>query len=585
MRKSVKTILLLLAFVAAAAGSARWAAADTRVGVAPTVATMATLSGKVSADQGEVRAFRVKAHDLVNRVFYTVYTKAGEYRFHALPAGSYEVFVLPYEGAYDSPKTKVELAPGQSGKVDLALKARPARADTTQYLAWDEIYPEQPGKHELMVNCMGCHGRIFFHRMARDEAGWKASITKMTTGVGTWAGNRYVEIDPDTRDRITQYLVRNFGPAAPRRDVRMDERRLDEAALSTALWIEYEYNWEPFLPDTDDTPSGRAVYTSGHRLHDPYVSPVDGTIWYASSGNDTILQLDPREPGFRKRWRKWQINQGRLTFMHGIAVDRKGHVWWAEISGSRLGELDPATGSVTRHEIPHGGSMLQVALDSRDNVWYGLVHGSYIGRLDAATRRIQDWKMPIADTSPYGITIDADDNFWTVGWARHVVTKFDPRTNRFTEYFPSSIPAGTRRLGADAQGSIWFSMNSAEGIGLIEKGSDRIVEFRTPLRWSEPYETWPDNRGNVWATDSVYGSIIRFDAKAKRWGAYYPYPQADHWSVPKIEVAGDGTIWAGSRGVPNIVAVAFKPNGNVPRAIAPSGPSSPGTASAARRSP
>ena len=53
-----------------------------------------TLAGSVTADAGEVRAFRVKARDTVGRVAYTVYTVEGRYGIYNLPPGSYEVQVI-----------------------------------------------------------------------------------------------------------------------------------------------------------------------------------------------------------------------------------------------------------------------------------------------------------------------------------------------------------------------------------------------------------------------------------------------------------------------------------------------------------
>ena len=62
----------------------------------PAVAAQSTgtLAGSVTADGGEVRAFRVKARDTVGRVAYTVYTVDGRYRIYNLPPGSYEVQLI-----------------------------------------------------------------------------------------------------------------------------------------------------------------------------------------------------------------------------------------------------------------------------------------------------------------------------------------------------------------------------------------------------------------------------------------------------------------------------------------------------------
>src|ERR1017187_498770 len=71
-----------------------------------------TISGSVKTDQGTVRGFRVRAHNLESRFWYVVFTKDGRYTIPQALPGSYEVHV-EQEG-YDSPRQKVNLKPGQT---------------------------------------------------------------------------------------------------------------------------------------------------------------------------------------------------------------------------------------------------------------------------------------------------------------------------------------------------------------------------------------------------------------------------------------------------------------------------------------
>ena len=489
--------------------------------------------------------------------------------------------MLPYDDAYDSATVKLDLPPGKTETVDLPLKIK-MRTDPVRYLTWDQIYPDEPGKKELMQNCVSCHGKLWFHRLPRDRAGWEYSVNRMSTGSPTWAGMPNVRLSVPERELILNYLVRNFSPDKPPRDVRLEDRSavVDEEALSHAIWTEYEYFAAPSFNDSDVQPAARTSFGGFNVLHDAYISPLDGTIWLSSPGTDSAVNLNPRILSLHDRWRTYPVKQGgRLSWEHGITVDSKGHVWLAEISDGRLGELNPATGEFKQHETPHLGSILQVAADKDDNIWYGHVHGGFIGRYNAKTASIQDWPMPISDSSAYGMALDNEGSVWFAGWGRNVVLKFDPKTFRFSEYFTTTVPSGVRRLGVDQDDNVWFSENSGEGIGVIEKGSTRIKEYRTPLHWTEPYETWPDKRGTVWVTDAVYNSLIAFDSKTRKWGSYYPQPQSDHWSIPKVEIDSQGTIWMGSRGVPNLVAAKFQPKGNVPVSFETAVVNSPNTPS------
>src|SRR4029450_9750524 len=81
-----------------------------------------TLSGRITADQGQVRAFRVAAHNLDRRIWYTVFTEKGEYTVPQALPGRYELTVI--EPDYESPRLSVKLGAGESKKGDLAVKRR-----------------------------------------------------------------------------------------------------------------------------------------------------------------------------------------------------------------------------------------------------------------------------------------------------------------------------------------------------------------------------------------------------------------------------------------------------------------------------
>ena len=75
-----------------------------------------------------------------------------------------------------------------------------------------------------------------------------------------------------------------------------------------------------------------------------------------------------------------------------------------------VGELDPATGKMTRHPLPTVGSLLQVVTDQKDNIWYDDVHRDGIGKLDARTRLVSQFHTPTPDLSLYGMAIDPKGN-------------------------------------------------------------------------------------------------------------------------------------------------------------------------------
>lgn len=143
----------------AAAGAACFILVE--VASAQNHSTTANLSGQVTANQGEVRAFRVKARDAAHRISFTVYTENGQYHLYNLPPNLYEVQVI--EPGFESPIQKIELKAGASSTLDLTLESKPLSSDV-QLVDYDEAYPPGPGREALQRSCTGCHGKVAWLR-------------------------------------------------------------------------------------------------------------------------------------------------------------------------------------------------------------------------------------------------------------------------------------------------------------------------------------------------------------------------------------------------------------------------------------
>ncbi len=522
-----------------------------------------TITGTVTADQGPVRGFRVTAHNLRHKLWYVVFTKDSHYSIPQALPGPYEVTVL--QEGYTSPTRQIDLAAAGTQTVDLALTKEPPNT-SVKFVDYNELYPASPARDLLEKTCMECHGGDFFNNQLRTEAGWRAGVNVMTYGPSFHAAPVLgrTQLSAEQKNTIIKYLAENFGPNSPRRQLKHDPYLVEEDALAKAIFVEYD---APDLPipkaneQIMDDAAIVAITANAQILHDPMPSP-DGHIWYTASVASEIVRLDPHDLNPERRWKQFPINAPdapRGVYPHGLALNRQGHVFWAESQGGKVGELDPATGKTTRYTLPTEGSLLQVARDQKDNIWYGQIQGSSLGRLDAETRQIFQWGTPTADSSPYGLTVDQKGHMWTASFAKGLVIEFDPETEIYTEHTPPTPYGGIRRLGVDSKGVVWFSQYRLNQIGSLNPATGEMHEYKPPMSYTHAYETWPDREDNIWVTDHFNDSIIKFDRDTKKF-TYYPLPQLK-WSVPKIEVESNNTIWFGSRGVPHTVAVHFYPNG------------------------
>ena len=330
--------------------------------------TRGTISGVVTADQGEVRAFRVAAHNLDLRLWYVVFTSNGTFTVPQALPGQYELEVL--EPGYVSARMLVRLAPGGSETVNLSLKSEsvaerpdsvggdegPASNVSSRNIVYvdsmEEIFPPGPGQELVREHCVGCHRDGGSWRGARTYDDFLRGIEQMTeTGP---ANNPYAlalgrtPIGAREKAVMAEYLANNVGTSDRR--LRVDPLVLDEDVASKSIYVLYDLPEDlPKQPSTGNVIGADMIEgviaqspaPSLHHLQASAISPVDGRIWFSNRVSNAVLRLDPKERDPARRWTNYPIKGNPWVAVSGITVDSKGKVYWSELQGGRMGELDP----------------------------------------------------------------------------------------------------------------------------------------------------------------------------------------------------------------------------------------------------
>lgn len=346
-------------------------------------------------------------------------------------------------------------------------------------------------------------------------------------GLGLAAGPPIVgaeRLPPSDLPVLLDYLEQNFGPTAPQRAVLQDEwPELDPAALAKAQYIEYRIPGR-ISHDVHFDAEGIVYATSGRYILriDPataetrqYMLPDgqsthgltvdgDGTVWSSGTGN-FLAHLDPATGRF-------DIYEVTERGLHGNTpvFDSKGDIWFSQLVGNKIGKWDRASDSIVYYESPVANaspygmdidfadkvwyaeyftgafvrfdpetqeftrfkartwpnSLRRGGPDSRNNIWFG-VYG-YVGkygklaRIDAKTGELTERDVPIKYGQPYDAKPDEQDNVWIS--SMNYLTKFDPRTEKFTIY---PLPARTDmpKIEPTRDGSIWFAPRVASNNG------------------------------------------------------------------------------------------------------------------------
>ena len=555
----------------------------TSTAVAQNVETPGVIAGSVTAGQRDVRSFRVKARDTMHRISYTVYTVGGSYQIFNLPPSTYEVSVL--EEGFESPVETVKVTSDETTRVNLTLtvtapvaaQGAGARGATAQrsyggsaaddrfaeLVDFDTLYPPSPARDVMLRSCFGCHGPAGFHRRGRkNEAGWRHAVERMFDPNGRVADMAagvpqvtYDLVSPEEKESIIQYLTANFGPGSSVRDLELDPLVRDEAALSEAVYIQYELNRAPPRQLSNGVTPRGSIHSAFASLEDP------GIVWVSGNGSNAILRVDTRDPNFTSRTTEyWIDNPDNINVTpHGI-LEYRGRVYWVELTGDHFGELDPETGKMQRYPLPtKGAGPHSVWVDSRGSFWYTyFASAGKIGRFNLATKDFTEWE-PLKGFSGYGIVVDRQDRVWAVGLHTPAIFMYNQETSEWKSY-PMSNPA--RRPTIDSNGKVWAAHYFGNAISQIDPVTGKVTEYELPLKDGNPYDLWPDKDGNLWVENGIYNSLVKFDQGTQQF-TYFPFPEF-RVHTPKLDRDAEGNLWFTLRNQAGPGIATLKPKGNVP---------------------
>jgi virginiamycin B lyase len=506
-----------------------------------------TIFGKVDAPQ-ELKAAQVYIRNVDKNIVYMVYTTAGRYEAIDLLPGAYAVTIK--KNGFSSDTKKLVIAAGVKTTADFSLQEAPLKPNhgdhpgynshEKQSASYEQLYPAGPGRALIEKTCMVCHGPDFIpsHQWSAEQ--WNEAIELMSDPNGLIKSR----ILPGTfsandRQELVNYLVKYYGPDSDPRRLEVPEMPLDEKALATAMYVEYEVPKE-----------------YGSPIHDEHFDQ-EGNVWLVNraAGRPSIDKLDPRTGA----WKSYPIPDPH-ALPHGMTLDGSDDLWFA--GETAFGRVDAKTGEMklyyfddknsyialpgigvgkdTKHES-HGHTPV---VDSKQNIWMTLSYTDQLAKWDRRTQEISRFNVPTAHSFPYGAYADKKDNIWLAEWFRCKVAKFDPETEKFTEYSLPNPPCTVKRMSVDSKGTAWYVADGGT-LGSIDPKTGKIFEYHAPVQYSSGYDVQPDSRDNLWISDSGQGgAILKFDRATKRF-TYYPSVQMT--DMPKLEVTRDGAIWYSAR--------------------------------------
>jgi virginiamycin B lyase len=498
------------------------------------------LRGMVRDESGRpVSGAAVKIRQAERGVTVTVFSRAGNYSAPELFPGKHEVLAGP-GGHEESTRAEVQIAPGKTASLDLALK--PAAPVLTAADWIPQLPDDGDGTKQLAINrCVNCHGPAHFVARRFDRLGWKKVILDMgrieetrKPGYRDIPDERAMAAKGEEIERLSAYLARHFG--------------LDQAP---GVNIPRPVAYRSTPGETDVIITQFDIPTRGAVPHNLAVDPQD-EIWFVERFADKLGHLDPKSAAFRE----FPIPAGARP--HGVLPDRNGFVWWTESRGNHLGRLDSRSGRMKRYALPQDRSSPHTLFLGKDGlIWMTQIGGNRIASFDPRTESFKEFPVPTKESRPYGIVVDSGNHVWFCEFSGDKIGRLDPATGTIKEYAPPTRYSGPRRLALDREENVWFTEYNTNKIARLDRHSGAIQEWAIPTPDSGPYDIVVDQRGKVWFDEFTANKIVRFDPLNAEF-TEFPLPGHDS-QVRKMALDQTGAVWLSEYTNSRMVRVVERP--------------------------
>lgn len=512
---------------------------------APSWAAEGALRGSITADGQPSAGAIVTATNNQSKIATSVFAAAdGSYRIDELTLGDYIISVkVPGKVVAQS---NARLGDGQAVRYDVALKNDPAFIKTLASSHWLELLPDGDMRREFILNCASCHeipfNRIMLNGAPRSVSHWAAAIALMRS-IDAYGLTPQDFNDADyaawLAEHFTLESIATLKPDLP-----------PSGDVLTARFTEYPVPQTPSLPhDLTIGPDGRiwvtAFYNNVVWALDPDTGettsfPVNetpevmgqvraltfdstGMLWVLLGGTQSVVRLNPNDGAIET----FPVGM----YPHSIEIDSTGKVWFNDYISNqeRIGSLDPENGALSLYKVPSANLTDQQGLpllygllvDKSDVVWGTMLAANKIFRFDTKDKTAKLFDMPAPNSGPRRPGIGPDGAIWIPEFNTGVVTRFDPKTEKFERHYLGSATLGIYDVAVDQNtGHVWAGSSLGSAMIRLDPETGNVATYPFPTEPGYPRHIAIDAKsGDIWTTLSsmpdAVPKIVRLQLSTK----------------------------------------------------------------------
>jgi streptogramin lyase len=569
------------------------------------VATGTSLEGVVKSLDGKpMEGVAVSARAEGQTFTTSVFTNAeGKYLFPLLSAGQYKVRAQAV-GFVAAPVEQTVTA-GKATSQDFTL---PSIEDFHKQLSsteWMNALPadtveERRMNRILYHTCDGaCHNINFPLAKRFDAAGWGIMLNVMMRYEIARPNSLTGQELRDYRDELIKYLTEVRGPEpSPMKFKALPRLTGDSTQVVVTEYTIPRGDTPNDYVDTHDGSDWSEGAPSNYRknvTHDA-VAGKDGFVYFTDpqSPERTVGRLDPKTGKVTSF--VYRDKNGNAAWTHGMTVDHDGNIWVVSLEmEGKIGTIlkfDPKTEKFQYFPKPESlspGIGGLVAVDSKGNLWATQPNGAF--RLNPKTGEYTEFKSITPKGTPYGITIDSEDNAWYAqneadrlgivnGKSDEVsqlimpmvdAAEIDKEMNakdkaivqegRTINGYPPAYQNGGKRPGADPDGdTVWLGEIFKGKLAKIDIHTKKVTEYDMPDgQYSYPYTARVDKHHNVWIALEGEERIAKFNPTTEKF-TEYPLPSlgSEYRYIDLDPSTEPPTIWLAGFALNKITRVQFR---------------------------